>query len=241
MHLDTVFVSRELVGRDLRGRSALVIDVLRATTTIITALGAGAAAVYPVADVEGAFRLAQQLGGAVLGGERGGLPLPGFHAGNSPAEYREALVKGRPVVLTTTNGTLAVHRALAAGAEALAVAALVNARAAAAWAVRQGRDLTVVCAGTEEKFTLEDAVAAGCIVARCLELDPQVQLTDAARAAFVLWESYRHDPHKACAESWHGRRLAGLGFADDLRRCAEVDASSVVPVWRGDRLCRTDV
>lgn len=236
MKIDVLFVSEEAERIPLTDQCVLVIDVLRATTTIVAALAAGAPVVHPVADVEEARRLAQELPRAILGGERGGLPLPGFHAGNSPAEYTTDLVTERPVVITTTNGTLAMRRALAAGAEAMGAAALLNAQAAAEWALEQGRDLTIVCAGTEGRFTLEDTIGAGCVIERSLAYEPRLDLTDAARAALRLWQEYRSDPGRAFSDSFHGRRLERLGFAEDLHACARVDGERVVPVWHDGRL-----
>lgn len=236
MNIDVLFLSRDVEAISLHGRTAVVIDVLRATTTIATALAHGAQGVYPVAGVDEARALAKTYNGAVLGGERGGLPLEGFQAGNSPLEYTEALVGGRVVVMTTTNGTKALRRTVEAKATYIATGALVNARAVARWTLGRGGDVTLVCAGTEERFSLEDAAGAGCIVAACQALATDCVLTDAAFAAMKLWERYSHTPGDVFADSLHGRRLEGLGFAADLKYCASVDTVSVVPVWQGDRL-----
>lgn len=236
MNIDVLFLSHEVEPDVVKGRTAVVIDVLRATTTIATALFQGAEAVYPVAGVDEARQLSAQYPVAVLGGERGGLPPEGFHAGNSPLEYTKEKVTGRPVVLTTTNGTKALRRTIDAGAEAVATGALVNADAVAQWAMGRATDLTIVCAGTEEKFGLEDAVGAGCIVAACIRKGATASLTDSAFVALTLWERYQDRPADVFKDSFHGRRLEKLGFAHDLAYCAEVDSVPVVPLWRGGRL-----
>ena len=236
MQIDVLFTSREATYTSLQGRTAVIIDVLRATTTIAAALSRGAVAVYPVADLEAARRRAQEGDGMILGGERGGLPPEGFHAGNSPLEYTAELVSDSTIVFTTTNGTLAISRALAAGASGLATGALVNAAAVSRWAVERGASLTLICAGTEERVTLEDAVGAGCIIAEVACIAPDVELTDAAVAARQLWPRYAGEPMRSFADSAHGRRLLELGFGADLRYCAAVNRLSVTPVWTGDRL-----
>lgn len=241
MQIDVLFTSREATYTSLEGRTAAIIDVLRATTTIAVALQRGAEAVYPVADLDEARRLAQGQDGAILGGERGGLRPEGFHAGNSPFEYTTELVAGRPVLFTTTNGTLAIARALEAGAERLATGALVNARSVAQWAIEKGAPLTLVCAGTEGRFTLEDVVGAGCIIAECERISPNAELTDAAVAARHLWERYAEEPLRSFDDSSHGRRLRALGFSEDLLFCADVNRLAITPVWTGERLVPADV
>jgi 2-phosphosulfolactate phosphatase len=134
MIVDVALVPTELPdNHQLSNQAVLVIDVLRATSTISTALAAGATSVVPVEEAGEASKLAEALGGGViLAGERGGLPLPGFHLGNSPAEYRREKVAGRVVVLTTTNGTYALRKVQAANQ--VGVASFLNAAAATKWA-----------------------------------------------------------------------------------------------------------
>lgn len=240
MQIDVLYTSREATYTSLRGHAAVIIDVLRATTTIAAALSRGATAVYPVADIDEARQRVAGLEGAILGGERGGLPPEGFHAGNSPFEYTAELVAGRPLLFTTTNGTLAIARALEAGAARLATGALVNARSVARWAVRQGMPLTLVCAGTEGRFTLEDVVGAGCIIAECESVHPNITLTDAAVAARHLWNRYAEEPVRSFDDSAHGRRLRQLGFKGDLEYCAAVNELDLTPEWTGDRLVSAD-
>lgn len=236
MQIDVLFTPADLASAQIEGRTVLVVDVLRATTTIATALAAGTPAVYAVESIEEARRLAARLGDAVLGGERGGVAPEGFDRGNSPLEYRDGS-SGRPVILTTTNGTVALQRALEAGAGHVGAAALVNARAAAEWAMEQGADVAILCAGTHGRFSLDDAVTAGCIVRRARSrAREQAPLGDGARAALELWRRYRENPLEALLASRHGRELERLGFHEDLRYCAAVDALTTVPVLRNGRL-----
>lgn len=226
-----LFTPADLGAVSLAGRTVIVVDVLRATTTVATALAAGAPAVYPVEGIEEARRLAAELGGAVLGGERGGLPPEGFQRGNSPLEYQNGS-DGQPIVLTTTNGTRAIARAKEGSAGAIAAGALVNAKAVAAWAVGRGSDITVLCAGTHGRFSLDDVVAAGCIVDRASSeaAAGRLTLTDGALGALMLWQRFRENPREGLLLAAHGQRLKRLGFVDDLTYCASVDVLERVPV-----------
>ena len=219
----------------LDGTAVVVVDVLRASTTILTALDAGARAVIPVADEGEAGRLAATLdrSSSVLGGERGGVTLAGFPLGNSPAEYTPDAVGGKTVVLTTTNGTRAL--VAARGASRLAVGALANAGAAARFlreAVAEGLGAAVVCAGWRGGVALEDALCAGLLVDR-LGLGGA---NDGARVAHGLYLGSRAALEAALARSDHARRLEALGAGADVARCARVDESATLPVFRDNRL-----
>lgn len=221
------------------GGIAVVIDVLRASTTIITALANGAARVRPVADVAEARRLAAALGpDTLLGGERGGVRIDGFELGNSPAEYARDRVAGRSIVITTTNGTAALAACLAA--REILVGALVN-RSAVAAAVRRlagagdGGDVHLVCAGTDGTVTAEDVLAAGAILDAVLGDDPAAELDAAARAALAAFRAAAgaSDPEAALGAAFRrspgGANLVALGMEADLPLCAALDAIALVP------------
>jgi 2-phosphosulfolactate phosphatase len=210
-------------------RRAVVFDVLRATTTIVAALAAGARAVIPCLSIDEARKLAMTLDDAVLGGERGGLPIGGFDLGNSPAEYTPAAVAGKTLVLTTTNGT----RALLAsrGASEVLVGALVNLSAVHAALARDAtRDVDLVCAGTDGQATDEDLLAAGALVER-LAADGW-RLDAAADAARCGWQEVVRGvtEHKLHARivgtlraSRGGRNLIEIGMEADVEFAADVD------------------
>ncbi|HEX6971964.1 MAG TPA: 2-phosphosulfolactate phosphatase [Limnochordia bacterium] len=225
---------------DPQGRAVAVIDVLRATSVAVTALENGARAVVPVADPSSARRAfdAFEPGSALLGGERQNVRLPGFHFGNSPAEYTRAAVAGKVIVTTTTNGTRALLSAR--GAARLAAAALLNGPAVAEWCLRTGLPCTLLCAGSEGRCSLEDVVCAGLIgqefARRAAAAGEAVIWTDGARAAALVAAAYAAEPGRALRESAHGQRLARSGFAEDLARCGAWGVTEVVPEWAGDRL-----
>jgi 2-phosphosulfolactate phosphatase len=226
--VDVALTPRDLADADLTKRSALVVDVLRASTSIVTALDHGCSSVIPAATPVDARARAQTLREtALLGGERDGDRIPGFDLGNSPLEYTAARVRGRPVVLTTTNGTRALLAASAA--REIAVAAFVNAEAAARWSVTQRRDLVVVCAGEGDRPALEDVAAAGLVVERIAHLERRARFTDAASIARAVGERYGGNLDRLRADAAWARRLADKGYEADLAACLLWGTSSQVP------------
>ena len=232
MRLDVAVTPDVLRAADLPASTVLVVDVLRASTTIITALASGCLAVVPVTDAEEARRRATTTPGALIAGERRGEPLEGFDLGNSPLEFSPARVGGRTVVFTTSNGTRALVAVRAAAA--VAVAAFVNASAAAAWAVAQKRDVIVACAGERGRVSLEDHVCAGVLVARALAAEPAASLTPAAAAARDLAARYGKDVARLAKDSGWARHLAASGRGADVTACLALDTTTLVPVYGAD-------
>ena len=223
-----------VAGR-LAGSLAVVIDVLRATTTIVHALAGGCIGVRPCAEVDEARKVADGLpaGKVLLGGERGGLPLPGFDLGNSPGEYTPRRCKGTTLVLTTSNGTRALIRA--AEAERVLVAAFVNFSAVCEQIQRDPRPLHIVCAGAEGEPCIEDTLLAGALVDfLCEEAD--VRLNDSARLAWDCFENHGRILAGALEVSAGGVHLRAIGYASDVVTAAEVDRFALVPELRRDPL-----
>lgn len=230
MRVHVALTPAEFSDAPLAGRVALAVDVLRATTASVAAGDAGCRCLVPVPDAAAALAMAARDGtDTVLAGERGGEALAGFHLGNSPAEFTADRVGGRTVVLTTTNGTaamLAASRASAAG-----LAALTNVTAAARWALEQGRDVTILCAGDNGAFSLEDTVCAGLLAARLADASPGAVLSEGAQAALGLGRHYGTRLGRLAEDSNWGRKLLRLGHAADLAWCLRADVSLVVPVF----------
>jgi 2-phosphosulfolactate phosphatase len=234
MLVDVALTPRDLADRDLRGHCAVVIDVFRATTSMVLACAAGCAGIIPAETPDDARQRARAAGdGTLMAGERGGDPIAGFDLGNSPREFIRERIGGRTVVLTTTNGTRALLAVRAA--DVVGVAALVNVEAAASWAARHPR-LTVVCAGDSGQLSLEDTVCAGLIVDRVAGLEPTAELTDAATAARATAALYGKRLERLREDSRWGRRLAKGGYAADIAVCLGLDASREVPRMVGDRV-----
>jgi 2-phosphosulfolactate phosphatase len=230
MRVHVSLTPAEFPDAPLTGCVALAVDVLRATTASVAACDAGCRRLVPVPDAKAAEALAARDGSdTVLAGERGGEALAGFDLGNSPAEFTAERVGGRTVVLTTTNGTAAMLTAARAAAAGLA--ALTNVTAAARWALEQGRDVTILCAGDNGAFSLEDAVCAGLLVARLTEASPAAVLSGGAQAALGLGRHYEARLERLAEDSGWGRKLERLGRAADLAWCLRADVSRVVPVF----------
>jgi 2-phosphosulfolactate phosphatase len=196
--------------------TAIVVDVLRATSTIAQALASGYRRVFCCAEVDEALELRSRLGEGVLAGERNADPIPGFDLGNSPRDLVDPL--GETLILTTSNGTGAILTA-AESAETVLVGSLLNLAAAAAW-VRGGGDVEVVCAGLQGRFTIDDAYCAG----RIAELLGG-QRSDAAEAAVRLARSFAGplDGLRAAGNPEHAR------LAEDVAFCARESVLDVVP------------
>jgi len=217
----------ELDPAELGGTTAVVIDVLRATSTIAAALAAGARGIYPTASTEDALHLAQSLGrdDTLLCGERKGLKIEGYELGNSPLEFTSDRVEGKRLVMNTTNGTrafLAVE-----SADRVYAAALVNS-AAVAERLSEVQELLILCAGRQDAFALEDAVCAGHLVECLRSRGAELELDDAARAAATLARAHEADAG-LLAESEAGRLLAAAGLSPDLEWCARRDILDIVP------------
>ena len=240
MKLDVVFTPAGLAAIEVQGRAVFVIDVLRAGTTICAALAAGARSVVPVASVEEAMRLAQTLGPGetILAGERNRLRVPGFALGNSPGEMTEAQVKGKTVIMTTTNGTTALL-AVAAAPQAY-VASIVNFAVVAdraRSAFLTGTDLLVVCAGRDMRFALDDAYVAGRLIEAAMGgRRHRKGLNDAALAVLDLVRRYGRGWERPLTLSQSGRDLLTEGFAEDIRVAATEDAYPVLPIFSSRRV-----
>ncbi len=233
MRLDVVPIADAITPADLYQVSAIVVDVIRASTTIVTALVNGCAAIVPVADGDAARARAAALGGgALVAGERRGETIAGFMLGNSPLEFTAERVRGRTVVFTTSNGTRALLAARAA--DAIAVGGLVNLGAVAAWAVARGRDVTVVCAGERGALSLEDHVCAGLLIDRLTRLADGATLTAAAEVAMKAGQQYEDGVARLAQDSAWARRLASRGRAADIAACLALDSVGLVPVYLAD-------
>lgn len=216
-------------AEELAGRAAVAIDVLRATTTITTALANGADTVVPVLTPDEAFQVVRDNPDRefLLGGERKAVLIPGFHAGNSPLEYPESRVKGRPLLFTTTNGTRAIRRA--AGADRVYIASFLNAPAVAQELALLGKDVAICCAGTHDQFSLEDTACAGAIIEFMSGPESHLELNDLGLVARELFRRYDGRIGDLLHQAEHGQTLLKLGMSEDLFYCAQLGASTLLP------------
>jgi 2-phosphosulfolactate phosphatase len=230
----------QVAAEDFTGNTAIVIDVLRATTTICYALAAGATEVVPFRTIEETFAAVEKAGRkqVILGGERRGLRIEGFDVGNSPAEYTPEAVGSRRVFLTTTNGTQALYHARLA--KRVVIAAIVN-LSSVVESVLNEPTINILCAGTDGQETLEDILAAGAIIER-LTVTPTAawQFNDSAISAVREWRllvgkadlagrSIETQLAEKLRDTLGGRNCIEVGNAADLSYCARIDHVRVVP------------
>jgi 2-phosphosulfolactate phosphatase len=222
LELDLLFVPSDAVETD---DVAVVIDVLRMTTTATVLFARGLHELFVVADADEATHLARRTG-ALLLGERGGLPLPGFDGGNSPVERLHDDLRDRSAILCTTNGSKAVE--VAAGARHVVLGALVNARAVAQRVVvLADRRVLLVCAGTHGSPSLDDVLGAGHVILEIIRKAPTARLTDAARMALLLAADAR-GVRAILQDAHHARTLDALGFETDVAFAARLNAFDIV-------------
>jgi 2-phosphosulfolactate phosphatase len=222
-------VSRELLSR----RIVVVIDILRATSVVVQAMSEGAGEIIPVKTVEEAFQMAKKFppDTTILGGERESRKIGGFDLGNSPREYRGERVRGKRLILTTTNGTKAFHE-VSSGKKIL-VGSFLNVAAVAGKCFEMDQDLLIYLSGDEGGFSLEDAVCGGMLIDRIIQKGGKsFLLADASRSAHILFQKFEANIVESFYLSQHGKNLVAQGFEEDLPYCAQVDTTNIVPVFK---------
>ena len=227
MKLHIAFLPAELREVDLTGTVCIVLDIFRATTSITAAMAHGCEAIYPVLTIEEAQRMAAADPDCLLAGERQSIRIDGFHLGNSPYDFSRETVEGRRVIMTTTNGTAAINATV--GCHATLIGSFLNAQAVCGEALSHGRDILIVCAGTEQAFSLEDALCAGYLAELLQGETAALEMTDAAYAALLLYRQAAADLPGVVKHSKNGRRLYEIGRADDVDYCLRKNTVTVVP------------
>ena len=214
------------------GKTTVVIDVLRASNTIITALSNGAKEIVPVASIEFAVKVSGGMfgGQTLLGGERNTKKIDGFALGNSPLEYTTDVVSGKSIVLFTTNGSRAIAKAKFS--ENLLICSFSNIAAIAKHLAKLKHDFEILCAGRNNSFSLEDSICAGKLILYMQELDEKLELTDSSNACLALNKTFGKDVSKMLKNSDHGKLLIENGFEEDLIHCSKVNNTKVVPFFR---------
>ena len=235
MRVDVVLLPAHLQPGHLAGRTVVVFDVLRATTTMAAALAAGVAEIRVFGSLADAARAAAAHGeGRILCGEENCLPPAGFDLGNSPGAFQPDLHAGRTAYMSTTNGTRAIVAARAA--PVMFVGALVNASAVARAAAEAGRDVTLLCAGTGGAVAMEDVLGAGAVMAAMEHLTSCAFDSDTALIARRLYDGARGDLRAALTASRGGLNVAAAGLPDDIDFAARVDSLKVVGFVEGQTL-----
>jgi 2-phosphosulfolactate phosphatase len=232
--LHTVLSPRLLDLYDLSGTVVVIIDVFRATSTIATALHNGASRVIPVDSVEQCIRIGIDTGG-ITAGERDGKVIPGLLYGNSPAEYPRSFIENKTLVLTTTNGTRLLHKALQNGAADVITGSFPNLSAVCDYLLQQKMPVVLGCSAWKDRVNIEDALFAGAVISRIKE-----HFTihcDSSLMAENLYNQHRSQLPDFIRLTTHWHRLAAYGLEKDLLYCVTPDVAPVLPRYiNGDLL-----
>lgn len=235
MKIDVIISADDIKEEKLKGKAVVIIDVLRATSVMVTALSRGCKRIVPVREVEEAIILARRdREGTLLGGERDGIKLEGFHFSNSPLDYTKEAVEEKTLVMTTTNGTRAIKNS--ENADEILIGAMINGRAVAEKLVELNKDIVIVNAGTYGQFSMDDFITSGYII-RCIknileeEMKQEPVLSDIAVTAEYIYNT-NPDIFTFVEKAAHYKRLEYLGYSEDLKYCFHKDKVDIVPIYK---------
>jgi 2-phosphosulfolactate phosphatase len=228
MNIDLIISAADIKEKKIVDKTVVVIDMLRATSVITTALANGCREVVPLLTVEEALNIVKEdRDKYLLGGERNALKIEGFDFSNSPLEYSEGVVKDKTVVLTTTNGTRAIKRS--EGARHIFIGAMINAFQLASEIAALNNDIVLVNAGTYDEFSIDDFICSGYIIDCILSLT-EASLSDLAKTAHYVYKM-NSDIKSFIKEASHYKRIEDLGLIEDLEYCCQKSITKIVPIY----------
>lgn len=232
-NLEVVFTPKEIKNKRLSDKLMVIIDVLRASSTIVTALANGCRGFIPIFSPEQAKKKAQRFlrEEVLLGGEREGKKINGFDLGNSPREYQKDIVEDRIIIFSTTNGVKTLETVK--GASRIIIASFLNLQATSNYCSYFPGDVVLVCAGRAGQFSLEDSVCAGMIINSLKDIfSIESQKRDGNLTAQILYKKFGNNILDMLRKSQHGRYLENIGLGKDLEFCSRLDIFNIVPVFR---------
>ena len=233
MKIDVVISADYINNAELKGRVVVVIDVLRATSVIVTALASGAKEIIPTLTVEEAFEKKSSLGGnVILAGERQAKIVEGFDLSNSPLLFTKDFVDGKTVILSTTNGTKALS--IASGGDEVFVASILNVKAVVKKLLELGKDIMIVNAGTNGKLSTDDFICGGYIISE-ISNGTSCDLTDIAKISKDIYENNK-DVRAYIENATHYEVLKSLGLEADIEFCCKKDIFDIVPEFKDGKL-----
>lgn len=240
MKIDVILLPRDMKPETTRDRQVVVFDVLRASSTITTAMANGATQIHFFSSADEALAARGHYPDALLCGEKGCLKVPGFDLGNSPLEFTPQRVSGRMILMATTNGTKAIHAAR--GCSRLFAGSLLNARATAEALLEDPRDVVLLCAGTDGEPSLEDILGAGAVIHELqIPVTASIATTDLAMAAELVFRQAAANLNANLQNAQGARNLIAAGLADDIRHCSRFNALPTAVRIDSHRLCTTIV
>ncbi len=219
---------------NVKNSIVVIIDVFRATSTIATALYNGACKVVPVDNVDECKQLGATLPNAITAGERDGKVIEGLQYGNSPAEYPRSFIEGKTLVLTTTNGTKLLHRAVAGGASQVVTGSFPNLTAVCNFILQQNQPVILGCSAWKDRFNLEDSLFAGAVITR---VNKYFTIhCDSSLMCEAMYGLHSRDLHSFVQQTTHWHRLAAYGLQNDLTFCATIDVANILPLYANGAL-----
>ena len=222
---------------DINSSIVVIIDVLRATSTIATVLHNGAKAIIPVDSVDECIRIGKQMG-AITAGERDGKVAEGLQYGNSPFEYPESFIGGQMLVLTTTNGTKLLHMALSNGAHEIITGSFANIDMVCEHLIASNKPVLLGCAAWKDRINIEDTLFAGAVIDRIKDhFDINC---DASKIALSLYHEANGDlfEYIKTKNITHYQRLSSFGLEKDIKYCLTNNTAPVLPVYKDGKLIR---
>lgn len=230
MKIDLIISADDIREEKVKGKSVVVIDMLRATSVITTAINNGCTGVIPVLTVDKAFKIANRdRSKYILGGERKALKIDGFDCSNSPLEYKRSIVESKTLVMTTSNGTRAINGSIAA--KDILIGALINARYVANKLIELNNDIVIVNAGTDGQFSMDDFICSGYIIDCITKEKKDIEVTDIAKTANYVYRENK-DIVSFIRYASHYKRIKELNLDKDLEYCCKKDIIDIVPEYK---------
>jgi 2-phosphosulfolactate phosphatase len=223
----------------LRGDILIIIDVLRFSSSIVTGLAAGVKQFIPVATLNEARQRHKKNSNYLLAGERRGLKPKDFHFGNSPLEYNKSNLKGKTIVISTTNGTKTIE--YCKNSKCLLIASFLNAQAVSTYIVdylSREENVSIILASKGNTIFLEDFVCAGLLVSNIINLISNQHLNDDAILAKLVWNSAKDKLEKIILQGHHASYLQKIGFEEDVKFCIKRDIYDIIPIVEGNRISK---
>lgn len=231
--LDVFFSVQTFNEEQLRNKTVVISDVLRATSTIVTAIANGAEKIIPVGDMGEASKLSQNVDSDnfLLCGEKDGVKIEGYDLGNSPLEYTSEAIRGKSLIFNTTNGTKAIKKSMSA--DEMYIASFHNLDAVVDALRNTANEIVIVCSGWKGRLSLEDLLLAGNIIFKLVDGRLKQDARDSAKVAFTIFEKFGNDLESVIMNSNHAARLKGLVVdTQDISYCCKVNTTDVLPVLK---------
>lgn len=235
MKIDIIISADDIIESKLENKIAVVIDMFRATSVIVTALNNGCEEVIPFLTIEETLESSEELNREeyILGGERRAVKIDGFDLSNSPLEYTKEVVEDKKVLITTTNGTRTLTKSNSA--KRIIIAAMINAKAVADKLLEINEDVVIINAGTNGNFSMDDYICSGYIINEMLKVDNNIELTDISKTANMIYEN-NSDIISYVKEATHYSVMKSLELDNDIEYCMKKSIVNNVPEYKDGKI-----